>query len=85
MRPGVNGTVTSCPASARAKAAARAAPPVPRILALTAPGVLTAEGRHIRFDKPTPLANVHLTLLERVGVRLDKFGDSDGLVGELAS
>jgi hypothetical protein len=40
-------------------------------------------GRHIRFDKPTPLANLHLTLLDKVGVHLDKFGDSDGRVDEL--
>jgi hypothetical protein len=40
-------------------------------------------GRHITFDKPTPLANLHLTLLDKVGVRLDKFGDSDGRVDEL--
>ena len=37
-------------------------------------------GRHIRFSKPTPLANLHLTLLDKAGVRLDKFGDSDGRV-----
>jgi hypothetical protein len=37
-------------------------------------------GRHIRFDKPKPLANLHLTLLDKVGVRLDKFADSDGRV-----
>ena len=35
-------------------------------------------GRHYRFDKPTPLANLHLTLLDKVGVRLDKFADSNG-------
>jgi hypothetical protein len=40
-------------------------------------------GRHIRFAKPTPLANLHLTLLDKVGVRLDKFGDSKGKVEEL--
>jgi hypothetical protein len=40
-------------------------------------------GRHLRFREATPLANVHLTLMERAGVRLDKFGDSDGLIGEL--
>jgi hypothetical protein len=40
-------------------------------------------GRHIRFAKATPLANLHLTLLDKVGVRLDKFGDSTGKVGEL--
>ncbi len=37
-------------------------------------------GRHIRFAKPTPLANLHLTLLDKVGVRVDKFSDSDGRV-----
>jgi hypothetical protein len=40
-------------------------------------------GRHIRFDKPTPLANLHLTLLDKVGVRLDKFADSNGKVDQL--
>jgi hypothetical protein len=40
-------------------------------------------GRHIRFAKPTPLANLHLTLLDKVGVRLDSFGDSRGKVDGL--
>jgi hypothetical protein len=41
-------------------------------------------GRHIRFAEPAPLANLHLTLLDRVGVRLDKFGDSDGRMAQFA-
>jgi hypothetical protein len=41
--------------------------------------------RHIRYAEPTPLANLHLTLLERVGVRLDGFADSKGKVDELLS
>jgi hypothetical protein len=40
-------------------------------------------GRHIRYDKPTPLANLHLTLLDKVGVRLDSFADSRGQINEL--
>jgi hypothetical protein len=40
-------------------------------------------GRHIRYSQPTPLANVHLTLLDRVGVKLDRFADSKGKVAEL--
>ena len=40
-------------------------------------------GRHIRYDDATPLANLHLTLLDKVGVRLDSFADSDGKVDEL--
>ena len=40
-------------------------------------------GRHIKYDKPTPLANLHLTLLDKVGVHLDSFADSKGKVEEL--
>jgi hypothetical protein len=40
-------------------------------------------GRHIKYAEPTPLANLHLTLLERAGVRLDAFADSRGRVDEL--
>ena len=40
-------------------------------------------GRHISYAEPTPLANLHLTLLEKVGVRLDKFADSQGKIDEL--
>ncbi len=40
-------------------------------------------GRHIRFDMPTPLANLHLSLLDKAGVRLDAFGDSTGRIMEL--
>jgi hypothetical protein len=40
-------------------------------------------GRHIKYAEPTPLANLHLTLLERVGVRMDAFADSKGRVDEL--
>lgn len=39
--------------------------------------------RHIRYEKPTPLANLHLTLLDKAGVKIDKFGDSDGMISEL--
>ena len=40
-------------------------------------------GRHIKYAKPTPLANLHLTLLDKVGVHLDSFADSQGKVDEL--
>ncbi|MEZ6137174.1 MAG: DUF1552 domain-containing protein [Pirellulaceae bacterium] len=40
-------------------------------------------GRHIRYAEPTPLANLHLTLLNKVGVQLDNFADSSGQVDEL--
>ena len=40
-------------------------------------------GRHLRFAKPVPLANLHLTLLDKAGVQIDSFGDSHGKVDEL--
>ncbi|HEY5617675.1 MAG TPA: DUF1552 domain-containing protein [Vicinamibacterales bacterium] len=40
-------------------------------------------GRHIRYETGTPLANLHLTLLDRVGVKVDKFGDSSGKIEDL--
>jgi len=42
-------------------------------------------GRHIKFDDPMPLANLHLTLLDSVGVRLDSFADSTGKLDTLFS
>ena len=40
-------------------------------------------GRHIKYDKPIPLANLHLTLLDKVGVKVNSFGDSNGKIDEL--
>ncbi len=40
-------------------------------------------GRHIRYREPVPLANLHLSLLDKVGVRIDSFADSNGKVNEL--
>jgi hypothetical protein len=40
-------------------------------------------GRHLRHEKPVPLANLHLTLLDKAGVHLDKFGDSRGKIADL--
>jgi hypothetical protein len=40
-------------------------------------------GRHIRFAEPAPLANLHLALLDKVGVPLERFGDSDRKLDEL--
>jgi hypothetical protein len=55
---------------------------LPIILAGGAAGGLQGN-RHIRYDNPTPLANLHLTLLDKVGVKLDKFGDSTGKIDGL--
>ncbi len=40
-------------------------------------------GRHIRHKAGTPLCNLYLSLLERVGVKTDRFGDSTGRLAGL--
>ncbi len=40
-------------------------------------------GRHIKYPEHTPLANIHLTLLQSIGVDLDAFADSTGPADEL--
>jgi hypothetical protein len=40
-------------------------------------------GRHIKYAEPTPLANLHATLLDKVGVPTERFADSNGKVNEL--
>jgi hypothetical protein len=41
-------------------------------------------GRHIKYAKETPLANLHLTLLDKLGVHLDRVGDSTGRLDDRA-
>ena len=35
-------------------------------------------GAHLRFAKDTPLTNLFLTVLDKVGLEIEKFGDSNG-------
>jgi hypothetical protein len=48
--------------------------PLPTIL--VAPG----GGRHIELPGPTPLANLHLTILGKAGIEQKSFGDSTGMI-----
>jgi hypothetical protein len=41
-------------------------------------------GRHLRFRQETPLMNLYLSMLERVGAATPSFGDSTGTLSELA-
>jgi hypothetical protein len=50
---------------------------------LVAGGARHKGGQHIQYKEAAPLANVHLTLLDKAGVRIDKFADSNGKVPEL--
>jgi hypothetical protein len=50
---------------------------LPIVLAGRAGGSIRA-GRHIRFDRETPLNNLFLSMLDRVGAKVDRLGDSRG-------
>ena len=41
-------------------------------------------GRHVRYPKPTPMANLYLTMLDMAGVHEEKVGDSTGLIEHLS-
>ena len=49
---------------------------IPVVLAGGGVGTIKG-GRHLRF-KDTPLANLHISLLDNLGVRVDRIGDSTG-------
>jgi hypothetical protein len=50
---------------------------LPLLLAGQGGGTLKT-GRHIRYAKETPLMNLYLNMLDRMGVHVDSFGDSKG-------
>ncbi len=41
-------------------------------------------GRHLRYAEETPLANLHLTLLGKLGVPMETLGDSNGRLRQLS-
>jgi Protein of unknown function (DUF1552) len=41
-------------------------------------------GRHLRFSEDTPLANLHITLLGKLGIPLESLGDSTGQLPQLS-
>ena len=40
-------------------------------------------GRHVTYEKHTPMANLHLTLLNKAGIEMDSFADSTRPADEL--
>ncbi len=41
-------------------------------------------GRHVRHPRNTPLCNLYLSILDRMGLKEEKFGDSTGRLTDLA-
>ena len=53
--------------------------PLPTILVGGGNGKLKG-GQHLDLREPTPLANVHLTILDKINAKQEHFGDSTGLI-----
>jgi hypothetical protein len=52
---------------------------LPIVLAGTAGGRIES-GRYLALPPETPLANLHLTILDKMGVAVERFGDSNGKI-----
>lgn len=57
--------------------------PIPNLIVGGANGKLKQGGQHLILPERTPIANLHLTLLQKVGHEQDHFGDSTGRISEI--
>jgi len=57
--------------------------PEPNILVGGGNGKMKLGGQHIVLPERTPIANLHLTILQKVGAPREKFGDSTGTISEV--
>lgn len=56
---------------------------LPVLLAGRAGGSIQ-QGRHIQYSKETPMTNLYMSMLDRAGARVDRIGDSKGLLDQLS-
>jgi len=57
--------------------------PEPNILVGGGNGKVKLIGQHVNLPERTPIANLHLTILQKAGVEKEKFGDSTGVISEV--
>jgi hypothetical protein len=55
---------------------------LPILLAGKGRGTIRA-GRHVRYERGTPLTNLYLSMLDRIGAAQHTFGDGTGRLGSL--
>ena len=55
---------------------------LPVLVAGKGGGTITP-GRHVKYAKDTPMANLFLSMMDRVGAPADRIGDSSGRLGQL--
>ena len=56
--------------------------PIPEVLVGGANGAHVG-GKNVTPPPRTPLANIHLTILDKLGIKQDKFGNSTGIITEV--
>jgi hypothetical protein len=54
--------------------------PVPNIIVGGGNGRVKLGGQHLLLPEKTPIANLHLTLLQKAGIERDKWSDSTGVI-----
>ena len=42
-------------------------------------------GRHLRYPQDTPMTNLYLTMMDKLGIQMEKFGDSSGKLDFLSA
>ena len=57
--------------------------PIPTVIVGGGNGKMKLGGQHVALEQRTPLANVHLTLLDKFGIEQTRFADSTGVISEL--
>ena len=57
--------------------------PIPNVIVGGGNGKLKQGGQHLVLPERTPIANLHLTLLQKVGHEQDHFGDSTGTIANV--
>jgi hypothetical protein len=57
--------------------------PIPTVIVGGGNGRMTRGGQHVVMPDRSPLANVHLTLLNKFGIEEEQFADSTGMISEL--
>ena len=57
--------------------------PEPNIVVGGGNGRMRLGGQHLVLPERTPIANLHLTLLQKIGVERDRFGDSTGTIADV--
>ena len=57
--------------------------PVPNMLVGGGNGTMKLGGQHVTLPEKTPLANLHLTVLHKVGIDVDSWANSTGVIAEV--